>query len=115
QLSDDIDVRVEIDVKKAAVVIRTADGDGFLAKILPKDGIRLEFDLLLGYSLATGFYFGASAGIELTIPTNIDLFGILKIDAAYLTLRASTAAAGTKVSLAASALIRLKIGPLAAS
>jgi hypothetical protein len=115
QLSDDINVRVEISIEKAAVVIRTADGDGFLAKILPEDGIRLEFDFLLGYSLASGFYFGASAGIELTLPTNIDLLGILKIDAAYLSLRANTADGKTSVSLAASALIRLNIGPLSAT
>jgi uncharacterized protein DUF6603 len=115
QLSNDIDFRVEGSITKAAVVIRTADGDGFLAKVLPKDGIKLEFDFLLGYSLHSGIYFGLSAGIELTLPVGIDLFGILKIDAAYLSLRASTTNNKTKVTFAASCLIKLNIGPLSAS
>lgn len=115
QLATDIDFRAEASVSKAALVVGSADGDGFLAKVLPKDGIRLEFDFLLGYALRSGIYFGASAGIELTLPVNIDLLGVLKIDAAYLSLRASTADGKTTVAFAASALIKLDIGVLSAT
>ncbi|MFG3019432.1 DUF6603 domain-containing protein [Streptomyces sp. NPDC048254] len=112
---DDVDVRVGASIAKAAVVIRSADGDGFLAKVLPKDGIRLEFDFELGYSLRSGVSLGASAGVELTLATNIDLLGVLKIDAVYLALRAATADGQTRISLAVSALTKLTIGPLSAT
>ncbi|MGC4089047.1 MAG: hypothetical protein QM756_14320 [Polyangiaceae bacterium] len=115
QLAEDFDFRVEAAISEAALVIRSADGDGFLSKILPPDGVKLEFDFLLGYSLKSGVYFGIGAGIELALPVNLTLFDVITIDTVYLALRAKTSNGKAQITLAGSVLIKLAIGPLKAS
>lgn len=114
QLSSDIDFLVEASVTKAAVVIQTSSSDGFLAKVLPKDGVSLEFDFMIGFSLQSGLYFGIGGGVELALPINFTLFDVFTIETAYLSLRGNTANGKTRLTFAASALIKLAIGPVKA-
>ena len=115
QASPDIDFLVEASVTKAAVVIQTSSSDGFLAKVLPKDGVSLEFDFMIGFSLQSGLYFGIGGGVELALPINFTLLDVFTIETAYLALRGHTANGKTRLTFAASALIKLAIGPLKAT
>ncbi len=115
QASPDIDLLVEASVTKAAVVIQTSGSDGFLAKVLPKDGVSLEFDFLIGFSLQSGLYFGIGGGIELALPINFTLLDVFTIETAYLALRGNTTNGKTRLTFAASALIKLAIGPVKAT
>jgi hypothetical protein len=63
----------EIALAEGRIIIKNAGGDGFLNKLLPKDGIEAPFDLTIGWSSAQGVYFAGSAGLEIKIPTHIDL------------------------------------------
>ena len=42
------DVGVGLAAQRAEVVVRAGDGDAFLKRVLPTEGLRVEFDLGLG-------------------------------------------------------------------
>ncbi len=71
--SDELDLYTEINLDDLALIIGGGDGDGFLQTILPEDGFRAELDLTLGYSIKRGVYFRGSGGLEIDIPTHIEL------------------------------------------
>jgi hypothetical protein len=111
-VSPDLDLRFEASMKKVALIIRTDHGDGFLAKVLPKDGVSLEFDFLIGFSLKSGIYFGAGGAAEVSLPMNLTLLDLFTVKAAYLALKAETKSGKTQVAFEASTHIDLAIGPV---
>ncbi|MFI7582062.1 DUF6603 domain-containing protein [Kocuria kalidii] len=74
---------IEAAIEDGEVVIDLAGADGFLATILPDGGIRLPFDVLAGWSSATGVYFEGGAGLSIDIPVDFDL-GPVKIQMMHL-------------------------------
>ena len=105
--SRDPDIFVEIPVKGLRIVIGGSEGDGFLQKILPEDGIAADFDLTLGVSLLQGIYFGGSGGLEVSLPTHLSLG---PIDLQSLTLSARLTEEGIPIS--AGATVNANLGPL---
>jgi len=99
------------EVTSAAVIINAGDGDGFLQKILPPDGLRIDFDLGLGYSNQKGVYFRGSAGLEVTLPLHLSLFNVINIDSVYLGILISDKG----IAIAAATGISLNIGPVFAA
>ena len=53
--------------------IDASDGDGFIAKLLPKDGIRFRSDVTVGISYLDGIYFRGTSNLELTVPAHVQL------------------------------------------
>ncbi|THD66445.1 hypothetical protein E7Z59_11605 [Robertkochia marina] len=76
--SDELDLYTELNLDDLELIISGDDGDGFLQKILPEDGISASLDLSLGYSTKRGVYFRGSGGLEIIIPSHIE-FGPLVI------------------------------------
>src|SRR5262249_17225172 len=101
-------------IQQAGFVIAAGDGDGFLQKVLPPDGFRVEFDFGLGWSKTKGLYFQGSAGLDAELAVDIDLFGVLKINSVFISLhiKADSGPPGIKAALAVT--ISLKLGPFAA-
>jgi hypothetical protein len=102
----DIDFLTEI--TSAAIVVNGGNGDGFLQKILPKDGIHIDFDLAIGWSNKKGLYFRGGAGLETTLPINKNLFDVLLINSVYLAILAKESG----ISLAVATSVTLKMGPV---
>ena len=100
------------DASRAALVIAAGDGDGFLQQILPREGLRVDFDLGIGWSNQKGLYFRGSAGLEATLPVRQSLLGILTLDSIYLALRADERT-GVRATVAATTAVRL--GPVTAN
>lgn len=95
--------------------IVVGDGDGFLQKILPKDGIRVDFDLTIGFSNKRGLYFKGGAGLEATLPVNIDFFGVIKIDSVYLALLAKgDEGKESKIQAVTATTVKVQLGPVSA-
>ena len=67
------DLHIEAEIKDGKVVIKPSSPDGFLAKILPKDGLELSFGIILGVSTEKGFYFKGSGVLQIDIPVSISL------------------------------------------
>ena len=100
-----------LDVESAAIVVAAGDGDGFLQKILPPEGVRTEFDLALGWSNERGLYFRGSAGLEATLPIGQDVLGVLRIETAHVSLHPE----GDVVRAWVGATVGVQLGPIKAA
>jgi hypothetical protein len=98
---------VEAQVKEAVLVVVPGDGDGFLREVLPADGLRMNFDLAIGWSNRLGFHFSGSGGLEAELPVNLSL-GPVFIQSVHLAVRAGSD--GIRNELAATA--GLGLGPV---
>jgi hypothetical protein len=103
---------VELGAVGGRIILTLSEGDGFLARVFPTEGIQINLDLLIGWSSARGLYLLASGGLKVTIPIHKDLLGILRIDTLYLSLGAD---AGGTIRAMAAATANLKLGPFLAS
>jgi hypothetical protein len=85
----------EVALERGRVVLKPAAGesDGFLAMLLPPNGVQAEFDLGVGLSTVRGVYFDGSAGLEVNIPVHVQL-GPLELQSALLAARVIPPAAG---------------------
>jgi hypothetical protein len=97
-----------LDMGSSALVISAGDGDGFLKKSLPPEGMRVDFDLAIGWSNKKGFYFRGSAGLETVLPVNLSLFGVLTVNSIYLAIKTD----GSDIRTAVAASIGTQIGPV---
>jgi hypothetical protein len=69
----DLDVFVELDLQGLEFVLQAGEADGFIAKLLPDDGITFGSDLAIGVSHRQGFYFRGTSNLELTVPAHVQL------------------------------------------
>jgi hypothetical protein len=98
------------DVSKSAIVVASGDGDGFLSSVLPKDGLRAEFDFGLAWSNDGGLHLRGAAGLDATLPIGINIGGVLQVPTMHLGLYAKDDGGQAEVS----ASVALSIGPLRA-
>jgi len=105
------DFAVELDAKGLELAVVPGDGDGFLQKVLPPEGIRSEFDVLMGVSTIRGLYFEGSAALEVTIPLHVSIGGVINLDSIWLRV----GAADRELEIVAAVTGGLKLGPIAAS
>ena len=101
---------LETELRRGKLVLKSDDADGFIAKLLPEDGITAEFNLGIGIANDAGLYFIGSSGIEIRLPLHL-IIGPVEID--YLTLGATFSAA--KIPITAATGFSAKLGPLAAA
>jgi hypothetical protein len=76
----------EFGIQQGKIVIKADESDGFLAALLPTDGITVDFDLVVGFSSTKGLYFGGSGGLEIQLPAHIQL-GPVEITSAMIALK----------------------------
>ena len=103
------DVSGSVDLKQLVLAIQGGDGDGFLAKVLPRDPILLTADLGVDLGLRAGVRFRASGMLEKRFTLDI-AFGPVQLQA--LLVRLDIDAAGLRLHLAAT--VGLALGPLKA-
>ncbi|MEH1014762.1 DUF6603 domain-containing protein [Micromonospora sp. CPCC 206060] len=106
---DDIDLTVH--AGRAELVIAPGDGDGLLARLLPAGGLRIGFDLGLGWSSRTGVHLAGAAALSADYPLHLPLPGG-SLEGLRLALTADTST--RTVSLTAATTLNLAIGPLRA-
>jgi hypothetical protein len=115
---NDVDIEFGLHLKlgEAAFVIQGGDGDGFLSKILPDEGLRLAFDIGLEYTNKKGFKFtfGISSGtaLELVLPLNITLFNVIDFKDVRFRLAGEEGNKGMAVAIGGS--VGVSIGPFKA-
>jgi hypothetical protein len=103
------DVTGSVDVGKFLLAIQGGDGDGFLAKVLPRDPIKLTGDVGLDVGLRSGVRFRGSAMLEYRAPVKV-LLGPLEVQEVQVALGLSAAG----VTFGLSGTLGLSIGPLQA-
>jgi hypothetical protein len=100
---------VETELKEAKIVIKAGEGDGFLQKVLPPDGLTANFDLAVGLSTRQGVYFRGSAGLEISLPTHISL-GPVELENITLALKVQP----DLIPIEAGVTVRATLGPMQA-
>ena len=103
-------VKVEAEIKGGKLVIKPSNPDGFLAKILPEDGITADFDVLVGVDSDRGLYFNGSGTLTINIPTNLSIGNVLEIQG----LNVGIGTADGKLALSAGANLKTELGPFTA-
>lgn len=102
-------VFIETELHGGRLVMKSDDADGFIAQLLPAEGIKAEFDLGLGISNDAGLYFKGTSGLEIRLPLHLAL-GPIEIN--YLTLGAKFDNSAIPVTAATG--ISANLGPIAA-
>lgn len=105
-----LDPSFEGGIKKGKFVLSTGNADGFLSKILPGDGVNVEFDLTVGWSRALGIYVEGNAGLSIGIPLHVGL-GPFSLEWLFLDAGLTGGALGLTVAISAKG----ALGPLSAS
>jgi hypothetical protein len=103
------DFGIEGAIEGGKLVISLADADGFIGSVMGGFGLEARFDLGFGWSAGSGVYFTGSGGLDIQIPTHIEL-GPIEID--DLTVRVGIEPAGFPIGLTAT--ISAELGPLQA-
>ncbi len=109
-----VEVGAAFELKQGKVVIDGAQADGFLAQILPTGGATIPFDLEGGWSVRQGLYFKGETGLDATIPVNINLSGVAKIDSLQITLegREGPAQQDSAIHAVIATTMQVTIGPV---
>jgi hypothetical protein len=103
-----LDIFLDGELKDGLLQFGGGDADGFIASILPAEGITATFNLGLGVSNRAGFYFKGSSSLAIRLPLHLDL-GLLKID--YVGIELGLDAGKFPLSLSTG--IASQLGPLA--
>jgi len=106
QLPDKEDLYIELQLNGGQLNVSGGDGDGFLQKIIPSNGIKSNVDLLIGFSSKRGFYFNTSGGLETKISSHVQL-GPLEISSILI----STLPKDSNLPINVAADLKLKLGP----
>jgi len=107
----DPDYGLALDVRKGAFIVSPKDGDGFIKKILPPEGLQADFDFLLGWAKSRGFHFGGSAGLEVSIPIRKPILGFLDLKSIDLGIKADENGIGLEVGTSGN----VELGPVIAT
>jgi Family of unknown function (DUF6603) len=104
------DFLIETGITGGRIVIQLSEADGFLAKVLPPDGIQLKFSFRVGWSHSKGIYFEGSGGLETTLVLNTTL-GPIVLQSIWIGLSIT----GTGLTLGLGVTCKLEIGPVVAA
>ena len=68
-------VFAEFELQEGKIIIQPDpnDSDSFVNSLLPANGFSADMDLTFGFDTVTGFYFKGSAGLEINLPSHIEL------------------------------------------
>jgi hypothetical protein len=105
------EVSFELRVKEGKLVIDVSQADGFLKKVLPAEGLAVNFDFALGWSKSRGVYFDGGAGFEVTLPVHLSLAGVLDVDSVTLGMSVDTA----HLNLSVGGSVTVALGPVRAA
>lgn len=96
---------------QSAVVLAGGDGDGFLNKLLPGDGIRAEFEFGISWSRVDGLMVSGAVGLEVDVPLGVTIGGGLNLDSVFLGARVDASEFRLSVGLT----LTVRLGPLTAA
>jgi hypothetical protein len=94
----------------ALMVIAPAGADGFVSSLLPKDGLRAQFGLGLGWSSEAGVTLRGHGSLEATLPVNKSIGGV-SLEEVHVGLRAVQSTLDLELSASLSA----SLGPVRAT
>jgi uncharacterized protein DUF6603 len=106
--TDDINVFVETNLSDGKLLIDLSGADGFISNVAGSD-IEANFSLGVGFSNRAGLYFKGNSGLEIKLPTHIEL-GPIEIQSLLISLLFKD----DSIPLNIGATFALNLGPLKA-
>jgi hypothetical protein len=110
-LDGDAELRVEVGVDAAALVLDFGDSDGFVKNAISSSSARTPLSFTITWSSRAGFTFGGQAGLQLRLPVHQALGGGALLDEVGLALGSG---GGESVALDLTASGTASIGPVTA-
>lgn len=95
-------------MQKSSLTISPGNGDSFLKKLLPPDGVIIDFDLGLAWSYAHGVTLCGSAGLESEFVINKKIIDLLEI----WSIKTSLLGRSESISIGLSMTFNARLGPL---
>lgn len=105
QSSGEITIEVTTINGGLALTVLPAEGDGFVRELLGDSALTASADLGIRWSSQDGLTLLAGAGIDLTIPLNLKLFGVITVLDLHLVLAYAGSTLSGSVGISASALL----------
>lgn len=112
---DDQSIGVAARATESAVTVAPGDGDGFVAKILPEDGLSVEFDAGIGFASGRGVYFEGGGGLDTEIPIQFSIGDVLEVPSLHLAARPDTGGETVSIPVEVSASPQVQLGPIGAT
>lgn len=110
------EVYAEAQVEKLNLALRAVEADGFLAAVLPPEGLSAALAPRLGWSSKAGFYMEpGGTGLTARLPTQMAFGKAFNLQAMVVGLEFQDAPGGLAAVLTTGAEARLDIGPVAAT
>ncbi len=106
--NEDVNLSINTDLIDGLIAINFGNADGFVSNIAG-NGIEGNFNLGIGFSNKDGIYFKGSAGLEIRLPTHIEL-GPIEIQNLTIGLMPKDG----KIPINVGATIKANLGPLQA-
>ena len=97
------------DVTRSSLILDRGDFDGFIADLIPAEGVRADFDLGVAWSNDAGLRLRGAAGLAATLPVGLSVGGI-SVPSLTLALRLNGGQIGAEVA----AQIVAELGPITA-
>jgi hypothetical protein len=102
------DLFIEGQIEGGRIVAAPDSPDSFLARLLPAEGVHVDFDMTLGWSKQRGVYLTGGASLETTIALHAQL-GPLRVDALHVVVKTEDRRLGLELSVTAGG----ALGPIA--
>ncbi|WP_123537424.1 DUF6603 domain-containing protein [Halosimplex salinum] len=113
--TDGIDADIVAKADDSNVTVSGGDGDSFVAKVLPEDGLAVDFDAGLGWASGRGVYFRGGGGIDTDIPVQFSLGSALTVPNLHLAAKPDPSGETMSIPVEVSASPQVQLGPVAAT
>ncbi|MBX3671219.1 MAG: hypothetical protein KF778_22715 [Rhodocyclaceae bacterium] len=110
-----VDPTIAFAVERGELVIDFSNADGFLAKVFPKNGLAVPFDVAGEWSFRRGLSLQGGVGFEATLPLHVTLLNAISIELLRLAVRTSGGGNGQGIDIVAATSATLKLGPVTAT
>lgn len=109
-------VELKVLVRESALVVQKSDGDGFVQRLVPDNGIRLPFELGVGLAFTPRprLFLEGGSGLQTTIPVNRSA-GPVRLQQLFLELAGGSRVPEGGMRFEASVGASLELGPFTAS
>ena len=107
----DADLFAELLLEDAKLVVKASEGDAFLRKILPADGITADFELAPRLSRRQGFHLRGSGGLEISVPAHRS-FGPVELRSVTAAVKVRPDETALPITLGAT--VKVTLGPVTA-
>lgn len=109
-------VELKVLARESALVVQRSDGDGFVQRLVPDNGIRLPFELGLGIAFTPRprLFLEGGRGLQTTIPVNRSA-GPVRLQQLFLELAGGSRVPDGGIRFEASVGASLQLGPFTAS